>query len=135
MEDDSPITLKAALADIDRLFKIWKDVKPEAQMKLKLVIDNKISLLPNCREEHKKTSPYQLLENLTVLTKKLAEAGFETDAVDDVVMEEIETMIAKNSIGTPAMTEVSHIPNMHCFKHRADIGVARRTRTTVRTRS
>ena len=105
-------TLQKALEDIDDLINIWKDLKTEAQTKLKLIIDHKISLLqssePPLSLEWNEKSSYPVLDHLHKLGKKLIAVGFKDDAVDDAVIQELDVMIAKFGIATPAATEVCH---------------------------
>ena len=103
-------TLQNALEDIDGLVKIWETLKSEAQIKLKIVIDHNIMLLrtsvPSDTEMSTGSCSLSLLRSLSHLGKELTAIGFEDNAVDDAVMEEIESMIAKECITTPAPTEV-----------------------------
>ena len=106
MNSDTQVTLHQGLADIDRLLNIGKDLKPEMKSKLKLVIDNKVSMLRHCSADPSESSPYCVLEKLVLLGKTLTCAGLDDDAVDDAVMDELEGMITKGGIGTPSTTEV-----------------------------
>ena len=103
-------TLQKALEDIDGLIKIWKDLKPEGQTKLKLIVDHKISLLQSSELplelDWDDKSSYPILEHLNELGKKLTAVEFKDDAVDDAIMEELDAMITKMGIATPAPTEV-----------------------------
>lgn len=109
MEGNTEVKLKDALQDIGPLVNIWQKIGPEAQTKLKLVIDNKIRLLRACvysLDPWEQAPKYVLLDSLVKLETTLKDVGMEADAVHDAIMEEIEAMIAKNGIGTPATTEV-----------------------------
>ena len=117
MEGKNTSTLAEAVHDIDQLMTIWLKIKPEAQSKLKLIIDDKISLLRECTvpktsgDDKDGYTKYPLLGTFIVLAEKLSANGYRTDAVDDAVLEEVEAMIAKRGIGTPSTTEVSHCPH------------------------
>ena len=109
------VTLKQGLASIDHLLDIWKDLKPDAQTKLKMIIDNKIKLLrttemPNPDLEWNPPPypphPYPLLQGLNKLANKASKMGYESDEADDAIMEELESMIVSDGLGTPATTEV-----------------------------
>ena len=116
MEGSTTVTLTEGCKDIDQLIKIWQQIKSEAQDKLKLVIDHKISFLRDCTlpkspsDDRDPYPKYRLLGTFIRLAKKLSEIGYQSNAVDDAVLEEVEAMVSKQGIGTPATTEVNHYP-------------------------
>ena len=135
MQGQEEGTLQKAIEDIHGLVDIWKSLKPEAQRKLKLIIDYRISLLqstePPLELDCDEMSSFPKLEHLHQLRKKLTAVEYKDNAVDDAIMQELDAMITKSGIPTPASTEVRHSIT-RLWTPIADLVVAGSSKTRVR---
>ena len=122
MEGAPKTTFSELIEELNSLVPTWKNLGSfTAQPHLKLLIDSKIKQLSSakCAPEPGWCRPrkYGVLNDLANLGNLCLTYGYETNLIDDAILEEVESMMADVCIITPKTFEVS----LHRYTTQAEV--------------